>query len=393
MVVEASETGPFGSQLHASDYVDIGIPSIMPVNIGDNRLIEAGIKRITREDAQRLSKHLVRTGDIIYSRRGDVERRAIVREAEDGWFCGTGCLKVRLGEGVVDPDFASHYLGHPAVREWIVNHAVGATMPNLNTGIMESVPFVLPPLPEQRAIAEVLGSLDDKIELNRRMNRTLESIARARFRHRFLDDASEDGEDGTLADLLHFERETVKVGDFPEETFDHYSLPAFDAGREPVTETGDGIKSNKFAVPSDAVLMSKLNPRIPRIWMPTFSGERRPICSTEFLVACPTERVTREWLYCLLTSHAFSTLYRGMATGTTGSHQRVNAKALPGLAARVPSAEAAASFTDIARPLFSRINSNLTQSRTLAALRDALLPHLLSGGLPVDAVASAVEAA
>ncbi|MCR9115790.1 MAG: restriction endonuclease subunit S, partial [bacterium] len=181
------QTGPFGSQLHASDYVEEGIPSIMPVNIGDNRLIETDIKRITEEDAQRLSKHLVVPGDIIYSRRGDVERRALVREEQRGWFCGTGCIKVRLGEDVVDPAFASFYLDHPNVREWIVQHAVGATMPNLNTSIMKAIPFALPPPEEQRAIASILGALDDKIELNRRMNATLESLARAIFKSWFVD--------------------------------------------------------------------------------------------------------------------------------------------------------------------------------------------------------------
>lgn len=84
------QTGPFGSQLHASDYVAVGVPSIMPVNIGENRLIEQGIARITEADANRLGKHRVIAGDIIYSRRGDVERRALVRPAQEGWFCGTG---------------------------------------------------------------------------------------------------------------------------------------------------------------------------------------------------------------------------------------------------------------------------------------------------------------
>ncbi len=77
------QTGPFGSQLHAADYVPLGIPSIMPQNIGDNRIVEDGIARITPEDAQRLSRYLVRAGDIVYSRRGDVERRALVRDHED----------------------------------------------------------------------------------------------------------------------------------------------------------------------------------------------------------------------------------------------------------------------------------------------------------------------
>ncbi|MDD5029926.1 MAG: restriction endonuclease subunit S [Rhodoferax sp.] len=159
----------------------------MPQNIGDNRISEDGIARITLADAKRLSRYLVRAGDIVYSRRGDVERRALIREREVGWLCGTGCLRVRFGEGTVYPPYAAYYLGHPIVREWIVRHAQGATMPNLNTTILSSLPFVLPPLEEQRAIAQILATLDDKIELNRRMNETLEAMARAIFQSWFVD--------------------------------------------------------------------------------------------------------------------------------------------------------------------------------------------------------------
>jgi type I restriction enzyme S subunit len=181
------QTGPFRSQLHASDYVPVGVPSIMPTDIGENRIVEDGIVRITEGDANRLGQHRLRAGDIVYSRRGDVEKRALIREREEGWLCGTGCLKVRLGSGVVDPLFASLFLGHPAIREWIVRHAVGATMPNLNTSIMSAIPFAFPPLAEQKAITAVLGALDDKIELNRRMNATLEAMARALFQSWFVD--------------------------------------------------------------------------------------------------------------------------------------------------------------------------------------------------------------
>ncbi|MGW9075086.1 restriction endonuclease subunit S [Streptomyces kronopolitis] len=137
------QTGPFGSQLHASDYVEVGIPSVMPQNIGDNVIAEDGIARITDTDAGRLSKYLLAKGDIVYSRRGDVKRRALVRSQESGWLCGTGCLRVRAGISV-EPLFLSHYLGEPEVQNWIHRHAVGATMPNLNTSILGAVPVVLP---------------------------------------------------------------------------------------------------------------------------------------------------------------------------------------------------------------------------------------------------------
>lgn len=181
------QTGPFGSQLHAADYVPIGIPSIMPLNIGDNRISEIGIARIANEDAQRLSRYLVQPGDIVYSRRGDVERRALIREREAGWLCGTGCLRVRFGDDVIHPPYAAYYLGHPIVREWIVRRAQGATMRNLNTSILSSLPFVLPSMDDQRAIAQILGEFDDKIELNSRMNETLEAMARAIFQSWFVD--------------------------------------------------------------------------------------------------------------------------------------------------------------------------------------------------------------
>jgi restriction endonuclease S subunit len=159
----------------------------MPQNIGDNRIVEDGIARITVEDAQRLNRYLVRAGDIVYSRRGDVERRALVRDHEDGRLCGTGSLRVRLGDRGADPRYTSYYLGHPGVRAWIVRYAHGATMPNLNTSILAACPFLEPPLPEQCAIAHILGTLDDKIELNRRMSETMEQIALTLFQLWFVD--------------------------------------------------------------------------------------------------------------------------------------------------------------------------------------------------------------
>ncbi|MEI6280061.1 MAG: restriction endonuclease subunit S [Verrucomicrobiae bacterium] len=411
------QTGPFGSQLHASDYVPVGVPSIMPTNIGENRIVEDGIVRITEEDANRLGQHRLRAGDIIYSRRGDVEKRALIREREEGWFCGTGCLKVRLGSGVVDPLFASLFLGHPAIREWIVRHAVGATMPNLNTSIMSAVPFALPPLSEQKAIAAVLGALDDKIELNWRMNATLEAMARALFQSWFVDfdpvRAKLDGRKpvgldettaalfpanfhdsetghipkgwtvGKVSDLATLNRGAVNPGDFPTETFDHFSLPAFDNGRTPKMELGSAIMSNKLTVTPNAVLLSKLNPHIPRIWLPDLHVSSRSVCSTEFMVACSKPGVSREYLFSLFTSSCFASIYGTLVTGTTGSHQRIRPESVLDMKIFIPPAPLIRAFTGIAKPMFDRINRNTDQSRTLATLRDTLLPKLLSGELSV----------
>ncbi|MFJ7020422.1 restriction endonuclease subunit S [Streptomyces sp. NPDC101117] len=171
----AIQTGPFGSQLHASDYVDSGIPSVMPQNIGDNVVSENGIARITPADAERLSKYLLSEGDIVYSRRGDVKRRALVRKYEAGWLCGTGCLRVRAGSAV-NSLFLSYYLGEREIQDWIAQHAVGATMPNLNTAILGSVPVVLPPNEEMRRVSERLAGLDATTAHLQHENRTLADL-------------------------------------------------------------------------------------------------------------------------------------------------------------------------------------------------------------------------
>jgi Restriction endonuclease S subunits len=171
----AIQTGPFGSQLHASDYVDSGIPSVMPQNIGDNVVSEDGIARITPADAGRLSKYLLSEGDIVYSRRGDVKRRALVRKYEAGWLCGTGCLRVRVGSAA-NSLFLSYYLGEHEIQDWIAQHAVGATMPNLNTAILGSVPVVLPPGDEVRRVSERLAGLDETAAHLQHENRTLADL-------------------------------------------------------------------------------------------------------------------------------------------------------------------------------------------------------------------------
>ncbi len=180
------QTGPFGSQLHASDYVEKGIPCIMPANISGNRICLDDIAQISKKDALRLSKHIVKIGDIVYSRRGDVTRKALIRKTDAGMFCGTGCLLIRPGDSV-DPQFLFYHLSTPQNQEWIIRHAIGATMPNLNTGILSAIPLQIPELNTQKAIAHILGSLDDRIELNRRMNETLESMAQALFKSWFVD--------------------------------------------------------------------------------------------------------------------------------------------------------------------------------------------------------------
>ena len=413
------QTGPFGSQLHASDYVPVGVPSIMPTNIGENRIIEDGIVRITEEDANRLGQHRLRAGDIIYSRRGDVEKRALIREREEGWFCGTGCLKVRFGSGVVDPLFASMFLGHPAIREWIVRHAVGATMPNLNTTIMSAVPFALPPLAEQKAIASILGALDDKIELNRRMNATLEAMARALFQSWFvdfdpvrakLDGSKPEGMDKATSALFPDAFEESEAGQIPKgwtiqpvgEVVDcvgggtpstaepkyweggthHWTTPKdFSSLQAPVLLDTDrkltdaGIaKISSGLLPAGTLLLSSRAPvgylaiaAMPVAINQGFIALKCNDCASNFFMLnwCQTNMAEIE----------------SRATGTTFAE--ISKQNFRPICVVLPQKELVASFTSKVAPLYAQITANLLQSRTLATLRDTLLPKLLSGELSV----------
>jgi type I restriction enzyme S subunit len=309
----------------------------MPTNIGDGGIAAEGIARISSEDADRLKQHKLNLGDVVFSRRGDVTRNALIQSHEVGWLCGTGCLKVRLGnESRAKAKFIAYCLRLPETKEWLVRHAVGATMPNLNTSILSAVPMLLPPMDIQEEASGMLGALDDKIALLRETNATLEAIAQALFKSWFVDfdpvRAKTEGRDPEgvpteVADLFPSEFEDSELGaipkgwrvghfydvaglhkqvrqpqENPDTEFEHYSLPAFDAGQSPALETGSAIKSNKFTVPKDAVLLSKLNPHIPRVWLTKVVNESAAISSTEFLVLGPRRGTSREWVYLLVRS-------------------------------------------------------------------------------------------
>lgn len=170
------QTGPFGSQLHAKDYVDIGIPVVMPKDIVGRRVSTDSIARVGSDDVERLSRHKLQAGDIVFSRRGDVERHALIAEREIGWLCGTGCLLVRPGPGWQSSGFLSLLLDAPRARTWLVQHAVGATMPNLNTGILASVPVVLPPPALLAAFDTVVAVTEEQRSRNATMAETLAEI-------------------------------------------------------------------------------------------------------------------------------------------------------------------------------------------------------------------------
>jgi type I restriction enzyme S subunit len=156
------QTGPFGSQLHADEYQDEGIPVLMPKDLVKCKANLSTAARIAPERAEALAKHKLAVGDLLFSRRGDVARFALIDEISAGALCGTGCLKAKPS-GAHSSVFIAHLLQLNVVRAWLEQNAVGQTMPNMNTGILASLPLATPAnKQEQEKIAGILDSVDAK---------------------------------------------------------------------------------------------------------------------------------------------------------------------------------------------------------------------------------------
>jgi type I restriction enzyme S subunit len=201
------QTGPFGSQLHASDYTLHGIPVVMPKDLARGRITTATVARVPDTIAADLHRHRVQSGDLLFGRRGDIGRCGLVFADESGWLCGTGCLRARPDLGHVHPAFLLQAVCWSPTIQWLNENAVGQTMLNLSVGILERLPLCLPPLPEQRKIAAILSSVDAAIEATEAVIQQLQIVKKA-----------------MMAELLtrgipgrHTKFKMTEIGEVPEE--------------------------------------------------------------------------------------------------------------------------------------------------------------------------------
>ncbi|MGZ2165297.1 restriction endonuclease subunit S [Acinetobacter baumannii] len=198
------QTGPFGSQLKNEQYITGGTPVITVEHINAFRIQNIDYPSVTEDDRQRLARYSLNAGDIVFTRVGSVDLSAYVKPENQGWLFSSRMLRVRVSTVEVDSLFLSYFFRQEKFREYILNIAVGATMPSINTQILKDIPISYPPLPEQKAIASVLSSLDDKIDLLHRQNKTLEAMAETLFRQWFIEEAKEDWEVTPLSRIFDF---------------------------------------------------------------------------------------------------------------------------------------------------------------------------------------------
>ena len=412
------QTGPFGSQLHKRDYVSDGTPIVTVEHLGDNRLVHKDLPRVSDEDRDRLSRYRLKAGDIVFSRVGSVDRRALVRQEEEGWLFSGRCLRVRGDPSRIDRIFLSYFFGLNAFREHIRAIAVGATMPSLNTRLLSSIVVPYPPLPEQRGIARILGTLDDKVELNRRTNETLEAMARALFKSWFVDfdpvRAKTEGRDTRLppdiADLFPDRLVESELGEVPEgwvhETVYRFADIVYGApfaskqfntenkGRplirirdlathSPSVSTEQVHGKGHLIDPGDIVVGMDGAFRL-EVWKGPTSWLNQRVCHFEPRPGIPTSFLAgalREPL-------AF---FERAKVGTTVIH--LGKRDLDTIRLLHPSQEVLDAFGKTGEPLLEKAVANSREARTLVALRDTLLPKLISGEIRVPDAERALESA
>ena len=378
------QTGPFGSQLHQSDYKPTGIPCIMPCNIGSNlNIICDNIAYISEEDLNRLAKHKTQEGDIVYSRRGDIEKCAYISSRESGWLCGTGCLKVSIDSTIALPKYVAYLLSTPESKAWLVGNAVGTTMLNLNTTVLSDFPICLPDLDTQQKVVEIIDSIADKIELNKRINDNLEQQAQAAFNN-IIAHYSE-CETINLSEIAVLNpKRTIAKGTLAR-SIEMAQLPtsgSFPAGWD-MKEYNGGMKFQ-----NGDTLMARITPCLEngKVAYINFLEENEvAFGSTEYIVIASKGAIAPEVFYFLTRHNDFVDFAVKNMNGSSG-RQRVSAETIGTYKLPVISPEDLVILETIAKEALNKIKYNSLENIRLSEIRDTLLPKLMSGQLKINEI-------
>jgi type I restriction enzyme S subunit len=377
------QTGPFGSQLHQSDYKAVGTPIVTVEHLGDNRIVHSNLPLVGDLDKERLIKYTLKEGDVVFSRVGSVDRCAYVHKEEDGWMFSGRLLRVRAQDDAVDSRFLSFYFSQESFKDTIRMIAVGATMPSINTEILSNVGIILPKLPEQRAIAGVLSSLDDKIDLLHRQNKTLEGMAEALWRKTFVEKAGSGWEKGKLGDIAEINPlRSIKKGAIAT-YLDMSNMPM--NGPFPKEWVQRDFSSGMKFKNGDTV-MARITPCLENgktAYVNFLNHEEIAWGSTEYIVLAPKPGYCSEWYYFLARNDDFRDFAIQNMTGTSG-RQRVSGDSIAQYEIVIPPVNIFQRFRTFAGPLMEHIRQNSFQIRTLFRLRDTLLPKLMSGEVRVS---------
>lgn len=410
--------GPFGSNLVTSDYVNFGVPVIRGQNMGQGRWVSGNFAFVTNEKAQSLKANMAKPGDLVFTQRGTLGQVAIIPTGEfEEYLISQSQMKLTVDKQKTDVLYLYYVFCSEDQLAYIRQNSIQTGVPHTNLTTLRNTPLSLPKLSEQKAIAKILSSLDDKIELNRRMNATLEAMARALFKAWFVDfepvTANLENRPSTsaspeIAKLFpsDFENgipkgwqinkmaECIEVGIgktpprkepqwFSEDTSNVRWVSIRNMGATGMYTretseylTADAVKKfNVRIVPDNTVLLSfKLT--VGRVCIT--DGE----CTTNEAIAHFVRREQSKlnpyYLYLYLRAFDYSSL------GSTSSiATAVNSKSIRDMPILTPQGPILDEFEKIIQPIFEKIKTNQREIETLGEIRDSLLPRLISGKLRV----------
>lgn len=402
-----------------------GIPLLKVGDIKDGMVAQSPTYCISTETNYEHRRTQLEGNELLITLVGTPGECVVVQPHMAGWNPARAIAVLRLQ----DPSLRTYLktVLESSAGKHLIDAVLNTTVQKtLNLKDIRRLPIPLPTSDTIDSITQVAEAFSTRITLLRETNTTLEAIAQALFKSWFVDfdpvrakmeglplegldeataalfpDSFEEKAlgvvprgwcIGTLADLMELHKGSVNPGLQPDTEFQHFSLPAFDNEHSPVFELGSTIKSNKTTVPTNGVLLSKLNPHIPRIWLPSTVGAKA-VCSTEFLPFVPTKNTSTSFVYCLLAAPSFSAALCQLVTGTSNSHQRIKPDGVLSMPSVLPPTELIAAFDTVASEMLNRLKANRQKSQTLSSLRDTLLPRLISGRLRLPEVTAELEPA
>lgn len=281
------------------------------------------------------------------------------------------------------------YLAYLINGKDVSGYITGSAQPKLSQANLNAMEFDIPSIKEQQDILSILLPIEQKIRINKEINNNLEQQTQAIFKSWFVDFElnygimPSDWKVSQLGSIAKISTEVFSPAKNPNVEVEHYSIPAYDEKRYPVFETSNGIKSNKYRLSSNSVMISKLNPDTKRIWRPYCISDN-PICSTEFIVYEPINPLNRDFIYSIIDSIGFSAFLCSHTTGSTNSRQRATPSVTLTYDIIVPDEKTIQAFCSIVSPMYDTIENNIKENQKLAETRDKLLPKLMSGELDVS---------
>ncbi len=364
------KTGPFGTTLKASEYVVDGAPVVSVSEVGDGYLrIRPETPRVSEDTCARLAEYLLEPGDIVFARKGAVERTAWIRAGEAGYFLGSDGLRLRV-DGSVSSRFLSYALRSARTRAWLLQNAGGSTLLSLNQETICRVPLTLPDLPTQTAIADLLGALDDKIAANDRVVASLDALVRAEV------ERYANGDTARIGELAQLGTQKWNGSDAPVAYLGLEHLPRRVLWPSEFGSSADVTSQKSHFEPGD-LLFGKLRPYFHKVVVAPCAG----VCSTDILVLRARDAALAGWMWAVVSSDS---VVAAVTAGSTGTRMpRASWTELAEVSVPWPGRDRAVELSQMIEQLSAKARAAIAESRQLAATRDALLPELMSGRLGV----------